>query len=79
MSSRGHLHNVPNGKPEVKEKLWHEITTKTENITYFKDYGRLQIQFCTSLHNFSNNWRNKHLRNLRKFHLRCFINKAPGN
>ena len=36
-------------KTEVKGKLWHWTTTKPENITVFKDYDRMQIQFCISL------------------------------
>jgi len=34
---------------KLNGKLWHWITKKTEYITKLKDYGRLQIQFCTSL------------------------------
>jgi len=55
--------------PEVKRKLWYWITTKPDNITNLRDKGRLQVQFCISRHQlFSNNWRKKHMGNLRKFH-----------
>jgi len=47
--TRGHIHEAPQVKTEVKGNLWHSITTKPENITNLKDYGRLQIQFCVSL------------------------------
>jgi len=52
---------APQGKTEVKGKLWHWITTKPENITHFKDYSRLQIKFCLSLSKlFSNNIKTKY-------------------
>ena len=67
-------------------KTWHWIKTKWENFTHFKDYGRLQIQFCITLCIlFSNNWRRKNARVTSGnftffsfFYLRCFKNMAPG-
>ena len=46
---RGHFHKPPQGKTEVNGKLWHRFTTKVDNITNFKDYGKLHIQFCLRL------------------------------
>jgi len=42
MSSRtlvdlGHIQKAPKGKTEIMGKFSHEITTKPDNITYFKN------------------------------------------
>lgn len=73
MSSRtlvdlGHIQKAPKGKTEIMGKFSHEITTKPDNITYFKMYGRLHIQFCISLRNlFPNSRKHKHIWILSQF------------
>ena len=47
--SRGHIHKAPQEKNDVMAKLWHCISTKPENITNFKYYGKLHIHFSISL------------------------------
>jgi len=37
------FHKEPEGKTEIKGKLWQLITTKPENITHLKDYVRVLI------------------------------------
>jgi len=51
-----HIKNLGE-KLKLKEKFGTELQQKTREFTYFKDYGRLQIQFCVSLHKlFSNTY-----------------------
>jgi len=75
-----HFYKAPKGKSKVNGKLWHLITTESENITNLIYYGRLKIKFCISLQKlFKKNNKKQSLRehkeiSLLSCYLRCFIN-----